>query len=126
MRTLMLIAAAATAASCSRPVMPEHSDLAQAIAGRVAGPPQTCISTNAAENLRVLDPQTVANGSGRTVYVSRLAAACPALSQFNTIIVEGSTGGQYCQADRVRGLEPGTSIPGPSCNLGAWVPYRLP
>jgi hypothetical protein len=25
----------------------------------------------------------------------------------------------------VRGLEPGGIIPGPSCNLQDWVPYRL-
>ena len=126
MRALMLIAAAATAASCSRPVAPPGADLAQAIAGRVAGSPQTCVSTNPAENLHVLDPQTVAYGYGRTIYINRLAAACPALSQFNTIIVEASTGGQYCRADRVRGNEPGSIIPGPACNLGDWVPYRRP
>jgi hypothetical protein len=126
MRALMLIAAAATMASCSRPVSPPDEAAAQALAGRVAGPIQTCVTTNPAENLHVLDPQTVAYGYGRTVYVNRLAAACPAISQFNTLIVEGSTGGQYCRGDRVRGLEPGASIPGPSCNLGDWVPYRQP
>jgi hypothetical protein len=26
----------------------------------------------------------------------------------------------------VRGLEPGAVIPGPTCILGDWVPYRLP
>jgi hypothetical protein len=126
MRALMLIAAAATVASCSRPVSPPTDATAQALAGRVAGPVQTCVTTNPAENLHVLDPQNVAYGYGRTVYVNRLRAACPAISQFNTLIVEGSTGGQYCRGDRVRGLEPGSTIPGPSCNLGDWVPYRQP
>ena len=127
MRALMLIAAATAVASCSRPVMPPTTNaVAQAIGGRVAGPAQTCVSNNPAENLHVLDPQTVAYGYGSTVYVNRLVEACPALSQFNTLIVEGSTGGQYCRGDRVRGLEPGSTIPGPSCNLGDWVPYRMP
>ena len=126
MRALMLIAAAATVVSCSRPAMPQRSDFAEAVAGRVAGAPQMCISTNQAENLRVLDPQTVAYGFGPKIYVNRLAAACPGISQFNTIIVEPGIGGQYCRNDRIRGLEPGTTIPGPSCNLGDWVPYRRP
>lgn len=129
MRALMLIAAAgaaATIAGCSQPAPPRGTEVAEALAGRVAGAPQTCITTNAAENLHVLDPQTLAYGTGRTIYISRLAAACPALSQFNTLIVEGGLPGQYCRNDRVRGLEPGLSIPGPSCNLGDWVPYRLP
>ena len=126
MRALMLIAAAGCAASCSRPVAPPGQDFAQLTAGRVAGPAETCINSNTSENLHVIDPQTVAYGYARTIYINRLAAACPALSQFNTIIVEGGTGGQYCRGDRVRGLEPGAIIPGPSCNLGDWVPYRQP
>ena len=117
---------AATVASCSRPVSPPGADFAEVTAGRVAGPPQTCVSTNSAENLHVIDPQTVAYGYGRTIYINRLPGACPALSQFNTIIVEASTGGQYCRADRIRGREPGMVIPGPSCNLGDWVPYTRP
>ena len=126
MRALMLIAAAALVASCSSPVTPPGAGFAEAIAGRVAGPPKTCISNNPAENLHVLDPQTVAYGYGRTIYINRLAAPCPALSQFNTIIAEASTGNEYCRGDRVRGLEPGAIIAGPSCNLGDWVPYRIP
>lgn len=127
MRALMLIAATALAASCSRPAMPPTGNgFAEATAGRAAGPAQTCVTSNPAENLHVIDPQTVAYGYGKTVYINRLAARCPALSQFNTIIVEGGTGGQYCRGDRVRGLEPGAIIAGPSCNLGDWVPYRQP
>jgi len=126
MRALILIAAAATIAGCSRPVTPADDTVATTLAGRAAGPMETCISTNPSENLRVLDAQTLAYGTGRTVYVNRLAAACPGLSTFNTLIVEGGTGSQYCRGDRVRGLEPGGIIPGPSCNLGDWVPYRLP
>jgi hypothetical protein len=122
----MLIAAAGLAASCSRPASPPEQDFAQVTAGRTAGPAETCITSNPAENLHVIDPQTVAYGYGRTIYINRLPAACPALSQFNTLIVEGGTGGQYCRGDRVRGLEPGAIIPGPSCNLGDWVPYGQP
>jgi hypothetical protein len=126
MRALMLIAAAATIASCSRPALPPGADFARETAGRVAGPPQTCVSSFPQENLRILDAQTVAYGYGNTVYINHLAGPCPALSQFNTIIVEGLIGSQYCRGDRVRGLEPGAIIPGPSCNLGDWVPYRKP
>lgn len=126
MRTLMLIAAATAVGSCSPPVSPPGASLAQATAGRIAGPPQMCISTNPAENLHVIDPQSIAYGYGRTVFINHLPGPCPALSEFNTIIVEASTGGEYCRGDRVRGREPGTTIPGPACNLGDWVPYRQP
>jgi hypothetical protein len=126
MRALMLIATATLVGSCTRPAMPPGSEFAAATAGRIAGPVQNCISTNAAENLRVLDAQTVAYGNGRTIYVNHLTSVCPAMSQFNTIIVQPFLGGQYCRGDLVRGLEPGAVIPGPTCILGDWVPYRMP
>ena len=127
MRALMLIAAAAVVAtSCTRPVTPPRSSIAEETVGRTAGQAQTCVSAYPNQNLRILDPQTIAYGYGNTVYINRLPGACPALSQFNTIIVDAGSGSQYCRGDRVRGLEPGALIPGPSCNLGDWVPYRKP
>ena len=126
MRALSLIAFAGLLASCSHPVSPPENVLAQVVAGRTAGPAQTCISNNPAENPHVIDAQTVAYGYGRTIWINRLAAACPALSQANSIIVEAGVGGQYCRGDGVRGLEPGANIAGPRCNLGDWVPYRQP
>lgn len=126
MRALMLIAAAGLVASCTRPPMQAEAAAANVLAGRVAGPPQTCISVNPAENIHALDAQTLAYGYGRTIYVNHLRAPCPAIGEANTIIVEAATGNQYCRGDRVRGREPGAIIAGPSCNLQDWVPYRLP
>ena len=93
--------------------------------GRIAGSPRTCISTAANQSVRVLDAATVAYDSGAVIWVNRLLAVCPGLSPYNTTIVERS-GAQLCRGDRVRGLEPGGIIPGPSCNLQDWVPYRRP
>lgn len=126
MRALMLIAATGLVASCTRPPMQADAVAANVLAGRVAGPPQTCVSVNSAENIHALDAQTLAYGYGRTIYVNHLQAPCPAIGEANTIIVEAATGNQYCRGDRVRGREPGAIIAGPSCNLQDWVPYRLP
>lgn len=126
MRALMLIAAAGLLASCSSPTAAPRATAADLLAGRVAGPAQTCISTNNSENIHALDAQTLAYGSGRTIYVNRLQAPCPAIGEFNLIIVEAATGNQYCRGDRVRGRETGAIIAGPSCNLNDWVPYRQP
>ena len=126
MRALIPIAAAALIAGCSRPVMPPGSGFAEAVAGRVAGAPQICIPVTPAENLHAVDAQTIAYGFGRTIFINRLASPCPGLGETNTIIVEANPGNRYCRGDRVRGLETGAIIPGPSCNLGDWVPYRLP
>lgn len=125
MRPLILIAPLILFAGCTRPTEPAGSAFARELAGRVAGPPQSCVSTFPNQNLRVIDSRTVAYGYGRTIYVNHLAGSCPALSPFNNVIVDVQ-GAQYCRGDHVRGLEPGAVIPGPWCNLSSWVRYRTP
>ena len=129
MRSMILMSAAAlTVASCTaEPVAPnDTAAFAREIAGRVAGRPQSCIPTYQSTNLRVIDGQTLAYDQGPTVWVNRLAARCPAIEPLNTVIVEPKLGTQYCRGDHIRGLEPGAIIPGPTCFLGEWVPYRRP
>jgi hypothetical protein len=122
MRPLIFIAALALA-GCTRPAIPPQAALAQELAGFVAGVPQTCVPTFPNQNLRIIDARTIAYGYGRTVYVNHLGSDCPALSAYNSVIVDAQSS-QYCRGDRVRGLEPGAGIPGPWCNLSDWVPYR--
>src|SRR3954451_20817257 len=122
MRRLMSFAALAMLASCSRPVVPPASDFAATIEGRTVGPAESCVSPNSASGLRALDPQTLAYGSGRTVYINRLTAPCPGLTPTSTLFVEVRTS-EYCHGDRVRGREMGGIIAGPACVLGDWLPY---
>jgi hypothetical protein len=112
-------------AGCSpvAPVPAGGDPFARELAGRTAGPPQTCVSTNHSQGLRAVDSQTVVYELGRTLWVNRLDQACPAISPHNTIIVEAH-GAQYCRGDHIRGHEPGAVIPGPSCTLRDWVPHR--
>jgi hypothetical protein len=125
MRPLIPLAALAVASCVPQTPEPPNAAFARELAGHTAGAPQNCVNTMPDQNLRVVDRSTVAYGWGRTIYVNHLPGECPALSPFNTLIIEASAG-QYCRGDRVRGLEPGGIIPGPSCNLGDWVPYRRP
>ena len=125
MRPLILVLAIAVA-GCTRPALPINADpLARELAGRVAGPAKMCVSASPQQNLRVINSRTLAYDRGSELWVNRLANHCPALSPFNTVIVE-ATGSQYCRGDRVRGLEPGALIAGPTCNLQDWVAYRRP
>ena len=126
MRSLIILLAACSIAGCAKPAEPTGTSYASELSGRVAGAPQSCVSNFADKNLRALDASTIALGSGRTIYVNHLPGPCPALAPLNTIIVDAQDGSQYCRGNRVRGLEVGAIIPGPTCNLGDWVPYRLP
>lgn len=111
-------------AGCARPATVSGDDLARLIAGRTAGPERTCVASRTNDSLRAVDSMTIAYGSGTTVYINRLGGSCPGLRDLSTIIVE-SAGGQFCRGDRIRALEPGAIIPGPPCNLGDWVPYKI-
>jgi len=110
--------------ACTRPATVSGDDFARLTAGRIAGPAQTCVASSSGEGLHAVDSRTVAYGSGRTVYVNRLGASCPGLRDFSTIIVEIGSG-QYCRGDRIRALETAAIIPGPTCILGDWVPYKI-
>jgi hypothetical protein len=112
-------------ASCTRPVAPPGNDLAQAIAGRVPGPAKSCVSSQSGSSLHAIDSATLGYGSGSTIYVNRLGGSCPGLHDLSTIIIEAH-GSEYCRGDHFRANEPGSIIPGASCNLGDWVPYRRP
>ena len=116
---LLLLATAA----CAPTAAPGDDGLARELAGYTAGAPQACVVTFPNQNLRVIDQSTLAYGYGTKMYVNRLGGPCPALEPLNTLIVDAQAG-QYCRGDRVRGLEPGAVIPGPTCNLGDWIPYR--
>ena len=124
MRRLLLLVLTGLV-GCSRPVVPPGADLAQTLAGRVAGRPQSCVPTQSASGLRVIDAATLGYGSGPTIYVNRLDGPCPGVRELSTIIVEVH-GSDYCRGDHFRAVEPAASIPGPVCFLGDWVPYRRP
>jgi hypothetical protein len=132
MRILNLLAAVggcaaltACAAISGDPQAREREAFAQELQGRVAGAAHSCVSGTSTTSLNIIDPQTLAYRSGGTIYVNRLRAACPGLRPSATLIVE-SRAGQYCRGDFVRALEPGSSIPGPICPLGDFIPYRSP
>lgn len=127
MRSLILISAFALgASSCTTPPTTPggQSALAREVAGRVAGPPRSCVNSNQSANLRVIDSQTLAYNDGPTIWVTHLGAPCPGIQTLSTLIVEPKLGGQYCRGDHVRGLEQGAIIPGATCFIDNWVPYR--
>ena len=121
-RLILSIALAATGAGCapSNPAGPP-APIAE-LAGRTAGAPQRCVPTQQTGTLRIAGPGMVLYGSGRTIWLNRLASPCPGMSRMNFLVVE-PFGAQYCRGDRVRTVEPVSKIPGPSCLLGDFVPY---
>ncbi len=123
MRALIMLLALAGCTGFGGQTHTAEEDLSRELAGRVAGPPETCVSDHRSRSLQIVDRRTLTYRAGDTLWVNRLAADCPGLRPLNTLIVE-KHGSQLCRGDRVRGIEPGSTIPGPMCPLGDFIPYR--
>jgi hypothetical protein len=117
----LLLAACAPVAEPARP----RDDLTAELAGRSAGAAETCIFADSQTAIRIRDRRTLSYQRAGTVYVNRLPRDCFRAEPLSTLIIEGQSG-RYCAGDRVRELESGASVPGPTCLLGEWVPYRRP
>ncbi|UYY59989.1 hypothetical protein [Sphingomonas sp. S2-65] len=129
MRTAWMMGALALAGCTSSSEMRESqrteaaADLARELDGRIAGTPANCIANSTSTRPMVIDEHIVLYREGGRIWRNDLAAACPRLTPYNTMIVEVQ-GGQLCRNDRFRVLEPGTTIPGPYCRFGQFVPYE--
>jgi hypothetical protein len=115
---------AGCAAALGDPDEREADALARELAGRVAGEPARCVSAPPSNDFRPIDGGAFVMRRGDTIWVNRPdGGECPGFRPFSTLIVE-TQGGQYCRGDHVRALDPGSTIAGPTCVLGEFVPYR--
>ncbi|MDP1025738.1 hypothetical protein Q5H91_00790 [Sphingomonas sp. KR1UV-12] len=92
-------------------------------AGRVAGPPQRCITISPNLGGTVIDRDTIIyQGNGGRIWRTGPTGTCPSLRPMTTLIVQ-IYGGQLCENDRFSTIEPGMSIPSPQCRFRPFVPY---
>ncbi len=132
MKIRWLVAGAAALAGCSAAVATQdrqsrsERELAEALAGRTAGPPTDCISVNDAEGPQVIDGRTLLyRRTGRVLWRNDLESECPSLRPFSTIVIEVH-GSQVCRRDLFRTIESGSPIPGAYCQLGKFTPFTKP
>jgi hypothetical protein len=118
----LLLLASACAAGGAGPSGGE-TDLERELAGRTAGEPRDCVTASPGSSLVARGRQTLVYQRGGSIWVNRLAAACPGLGETSQIVIEVH-GSRYCRGDPFRVREPGLSIPGPICVLGRFTPYR--
>ena len=97
-------------------------ELADALKDRVAGEPVDCVSTPGLDGPQIIDRKTILYRSGGRLWRNELAAECPGLSPYDTIIVE-LHGSQICRNDHFRTIDPGSRIPGATCLFGKFTPY---
>ena len=123
MRAIALILLPTLAGCAPQSTAVMQSPLPAMLAGFAPGAPRSCIPTISQSNgIQLIDDDHAIVRDGRTVWVNQLRAPCDAGNGFRTIVIDVH-GGQYCSHDLFRLVDVTSSIPGPACSLGEWIPY---
>ena len=112
-------------AGCTRTGAPGGPFVARAPAATVVGPPVSCIETTRIRNTKVWDDQTIdfiMNGGAR--YRNTLPYSCFGLGSEQRFAHQTPVS-SWCDSDTITVLPLGSSVPGPTCSLGKFVPVKL-
>ena len=128
--SMAALATAVVLAGCSTaPVEQTRSpaaakELADALAGRVAGPPQRCISNFPNTQVQVVDDWTILYDEGSTIYVQNPRGGCPGIARGSRTLVARQVGtSQMCDGDINQAVDLRSGIGGAPCVFGPFVPY---
>ena len=126
----ILLVGAALVASCA-PAPVGHTpraaqQLASALAGRTPGQPVNCIPTFRANEMQVIDDETILFRDGSTIYLQKTKGSCPGLaSGANTLVTRSRGINQLCSGDIQRLVNLPSGVGAGACVFGPFVPYTL-
>jgi hypothetical protein len=134
MRNIALIVAGAGLAACSTAPQPvvrsadKQAEYAKLIEGKVAGPPTSCLPSYNADDMRVIDDNTVVFRQGANrVYVAHLKGGCPNLGRGGYAMVTRQFGsGALCNGQIATVVDTGSGMTVGSCVFGDFTPYTRP
>jgi hypothetical protein len=119
------LTAACTAASGMEVSQDSDADMAEALAGRTAGEPQSCVEMRRIRSSRSIgDDAILFQGStSDLVYINRPAGGCPGLRMARSIRTR-TTATSLCRGDIVTPFDPVSGAEHGGCGLGDFIPYR--
>lgn len=106
-------------------VAAQQADLQKALAGLVPGDTQSCLSNFQSTNLKAYGKTLIYRVSDGLKYRNDTAGGCENVAR-GDILVTISNGGQLCQGDIARTVQPVANITTGGCALGAFVKYSKP
>lgn len=101
-------------------------ELADALAGRVAGPPQRCITTYRTTKVTPIDDFTILYDQGSTIYVQNPRGGCPGVGSGSDILVTRQTTNQLCNGEIAQTVDLTSRVERGGCVFGPFVPYTRP
>ena len=133
MRNILIAFAAAGLVACSTATEPpvrsadNQARYLNLIAGRTAGAPMSCLATWDADDMRVIDDQTIVFGErSNRIYVANLQSSCDNLGQPGFALVTRTPGSQLCSGDIATIVQTSSGITAGSCVIGTFTPYTRP
>ena len=136
MKTYILLGAAALSAGCARESMEvsaadstimntaDGAELDEALAGRTAGEPRSCVRSQDVRNTRSAGRDTILfDGPGNTVYVNRTSGSCPRIQPWHAVR-HRTISSSLCSGELIRIFDPQTGVEYGGCSLGEFTPYR--
>lgn len=136
MITVRLLAAAPVVAllgACAGQPMEADRDpqdearLAQALAGKVAGQPVSCLPNYRTTQMEVIGRDTILYRDGRTSYLQRTNGYCyPNGPRGGYALVTKQFGSSVCRGDIGQVLDTSTRMFAGSCSFNEFIPYHTP
>ena len=130
--SLLLIGAAIVGCTTTAAQQPIRTVKAQQqydrlLAGKVAGPPQSCLPTYHQDDMVVIDENTVAfrQGSSR-VYVNHMQGGCSNLGGPYALVTKQFGSAQLCRGDIGQVVDLTNHFTVGSCVFGDFIPYTRP
>jgi hypothetical protein len=133
-RLSLLLVAAAALASCTTAPSPSatqtarsQSEFQRLTAGKVAGAPISCLPHYRANDMVVIDENTIAFKDGARVYVAHMNGPCSSLGGPGYALLTRNTGGLgLCRGDIAQVIDTSAHLTVGSCSIGEIVPYSRP
>ncbi len=134
LRLLAAVPVLTLIASCAaQPIGPDRNArgearLAQALAGKVAGQPISCLNNFRSNEMEVIDSDTIIFRDGRTTYVQNTNGGCYPYgnSVGYTLITNQIGGGGNCRGDIAHVVDSSTGSFAGTCSFSDFIPYRTP
>ena len=134
MRTIILILATGAALSAcaiqnspaaEKKAASEAVRLEVALAGRVAGKPQSCLPPRDTNGPESFGETTLLFHSGNVIYRTETSGSCGRAGR-DDILVTQIYGSSLCRGDISHTVDRTSQFPSGSCAMGDFVPYRKP
>lgn len=101
----------------------EAAALEKAIAGKVAGKPQGCISLSRARSSQIIGENAIIyRVSNNAIFVNKPVGGCSGLRKDKTLITR-TPGDRLCSGDIARVVDLPLGFEGAACVLGEFTPY---